>query len=231
MRILPLRLLSPDTDTEPQAGAVPDVAAPESAAPQVGTTTDAAPAAAEAPTLSPAEARALKNEAQNLRKRLREFEEAKAEAERAAMTEAERLKADHTAAQQRIAALEAANQAYLLRDAIEQAVTPATLPQEGGEAKANDLHGIDPKLAARLVDAASLERAEDGTIKPAALRKALAALLKEYPSIRPQATDAPSRPPQVGQRAAQGGVIRPKSVAQRQIESRYTTLPPNVVKR
>jgi FtsZ-binding cell division protein ZapB len=230
MRTLPLRLLSPDTDTEPQAGAVPDVAAPESAAPQVGTTTDAAPAAAEAPTLSPAEARALKNEAQNLRKRLREFEEAKAEAERAAMTEAERLKADHTAAQQRIAALEAANQAYLLRDAIEAAVTPATLPQEGGEAKQNELYGIDPKLAARLVDAAALERGDDGTIKPAALRKALAALLREYPSIRPQATDAPSRPPQVGQRAAGAAPVGKVDVASRHIASHYA-LPPTAAKR
>jgi hypothetical protein len=110
-------------------------------------------------------------------------------------------------------------------------VLPSTLPQEGGEAKANDLYGISPKLAARLLDASALERGEDGAIRPASLRKALLALATEYPEIRPQTEASPPRPPQVGQRGAAGGTIRGKSTAQRQIESRYTALPANVVKR
>lgn len=218
-----------DDGQEPQAGASPDVAA----TPPAGTTPDAAPAAADAPTLSPAEARALKNEAQNLRKRLREFEEAKAETERANLTEAERLKADHEQAQQRIAALEATNRAYLLRDAIEAAVSAPTLPAEAGaEPQPNPLHGISPKLAARLLDASALRYGEDGAPAPASLRSALAALAAEYPEIRPQAPPAPAVTPYPAQRPSGGGPppIKPDP-ANSYITQRYTTLPPNVTKR
>jgi hypothetical protein len=218
-----------DDGQEPQAGAAPDVAA----TPPAGTTTDAAPAAADAPTLTPAEARALKNEAQNLRKRLRELEAAQAEAERAKLTEQERKDADLKATADRATALEAEVRGYRLRDAIEAAVGPATLPREGGESEPNPLHGISPKLAARLIDAAALEVDEAGQFRPSALRKALAALAAEYPEIRPQAataTEAAPRPAHAPQRAAAQGSVKANPAGQ-YISARYTALPPNVTKR
>jgi hypothetical protein len=217
-----------DDGQEPQAGASPA----DAATPPAGTTTDAAPAAADAPTLSPAEARALKNEAQNLRKRLRELEAAQAEAERAKLTEQERKDADLKATADRATALEAEVRGYRLRDAIEAAVGPATLPREGGESEPNPLHGISPKLAARLIDAAALEVDEAGQFRPSALRKALAALAAEYPEIRPQATatEAAPRPAHAPQRAAAQGSVKANPAGQ-YISARYTALPPNVTKR
>jgi hypothetical protein len=225
----PSRLHTADDGQEPQAGTAPAPVETD-ATPPAGTTTDAAPAAADAPTLTPAEARALKNEAQNLRKRLRDLEAAQAETERAKLTEAERKDADLKAAADRASALEAEVRGYRLRDAIEAAVGPATLPAEGGaEPQANPLHGISPKLAARLIDAAALETDEAGQIKPGALRKALAALAAEYPEIRPVEAAA-ARPAHAPQRAAAGGSVKASPGAQF-ISSRYTALPPNVTKR
>lgn len=228
----PSRLHTADDGQEPQAGAAP-APADMGATPPAGTTTDAAPAAADGRTYSPAEYREVQNEAKNLRRRLKELEDRQAEAERAKLTEQERKDADLTAATERLSAVERELQGYRLRDAIEAAVGPATLPQEGGaEPQANPLHGISPKLAARLIDAASLEVDEAGQFKPGALRKALAALAAEYPEIRLQAAEvAGQRPTLTPQRAAGGGPLRTKSVARGQIESRYTTLPANVTKR
>jgi hypothetical protein len=227
----PSRLHTADDGQEPQAGTAPAPVETD-ATPPAGTMTDAAPAAADAPTLTPAEARALKNEAQNLRKRLRELEATQAEAERAKLSETERKDADLKATADRAAALAAEVRGYRLRDAIEAAVGPATLPPEGSaEPQANPLHGISPKLAARLIDAEALEVDDAGQFRPSALRKALAALAAEYPEIRAAASsEAAPRPAHAPQRAAAQGSVRANPAGQF-ISSRYTALPPNVTKR
>lgn len=201
------------SDPTPPAGTV----APPAAAPLAGTPT---PTPAPAPAASPAddastsepvsleEARRLRQEAQSLRRRLREFETAQEQQQRAAMSDAERLRADHEVATQRAATLEAEVRGYRLRDAIEAAVTPATLG-EGEQAQPNPLHGVDPRLAARLIDPAALTYGDDGRPQPASVRRALAQALAEFPTIRPSAPTTTAPPPQgtgyVGQRPAGGG--------------------------
>lgn len=214
-----------DDGQEPQAGAAPDAAA----TPPAGTTTDAAPAAADAPTLTPAEARALRNEAKNLRTRLRDLEAKEAEAQRAQLSEAERIRGDLEREAARASALEAEVRGYRLRDAIEAAVGPATLPVEGGGEQENPLHGISPRLAVRLLDPASVETDEAGAYKPAALRRALQALASEYPEIRPAAPPPPAYP---AQRGVSGNPPPAKvNPGKSYIDQRYGALPPNVTKR
>jgi hypothetical protein len=230
MRLLHLsRLHTADTDTEPQAGAAP---APEAAAatPPAGTLTDAPPAGAER-TYSPAEYREVQNEAKNLRRRLKELEDRQAAAEQAGMSEAERARAERDEARGQLEGASAELRAYRLRDAIEAAVQPPTLPVEGGGEQANPLHGISARLAVKLLDAGAVEADEAGQFKPAALRKALAALAAEFPEIRAQA-ESTARAPYPVQRATGGGPppARP-DVGSQYINQRYTTLPGNVTKR
>lgn len=223
---------SADDGQEPQAGASPSPAAPPAPAPVAAPAPPEPAPDADAPTLSPAEVRALRSEAQNLRRRLREFEQQAEAQQRERMTEVERLRADHAAATERLAGLEAEVRGYRLRDAIGAAVEPAALPPagEGQEPAANPLHGISPRLAARLIDPAALEYGDDGRPRPASLRRALEALALEYPEIRP-APAAPGAAPRIpAQPPAGGGGARPNA-AQQFIGTRYTALPPNVTKR
>jgi hypothetical protein len=221
----------PSPEPTPPAGAVPTPQPPPAGAVAVPPAPALAPAPApetpdaDAPTLSPAEIRALRNESQNLRRRLREFETAQEAAQRAAMSDVERLRADHDATAQRATALEAEVRGYRLRDAIEAAVAPATVG-EGEGATANPLHGISPRLAARLIDPAALTYGDDGRPQPASVRRALQQALADYPEIRPAAPTTtpvpapgaprlPQQPPAGG--AGGGGSIA--SVAAQQVQA------------
>lgn len=194
--LTPLR--APDAGDAPQAGASP--AADQPQAGEASTQTQQppatpAPAAADDAPLTAAEARELRREAQSLRRRLRELEAAGQEQQRAQLTDAERLRADHEAAQARLGSLESEVRGYRIRDAIDALARPATVG-DGEAATANPYHGIDVRLAARLIDPEDLTWDEDG--RPTNLRATLSALVREFPQLQQAPAAAGAAPAPAG---------------------------------
>lgn len=139
--------------------------------------------------------------------------------EREQQTEAQRVQADleqertarTTAEQQRDQAL-GELRAYRVRDAIETIAASPKLPAREGETpQDNPLHGLDVKLAARLLNVNSVELGDDGRPKAASLRRALDALVEEFPQLRaqPTTTTTPRTTPYPVQRAAGGSAPAP----------------------
>lgn len=161
----------PAGETTPATAPAP-VASPE--------TTDA-----DAPTLSPAEARELRREAQSLRRRLREVEGLQTTSQQETATQVAALQAELDALRATHSAAADALRAYRLRDAI----------AETAEADdATDLRGVNPELAARLIE--GVEWGDDG--RPKGLGPALRKLLKRYPQIAAAPARVPSQPPAGG---------------------------------
>lgn len=132
-------------------------------------------------TYTAAEYRAVQNEAKNLRARLREAEQSAttaAPALEAAQRDADALRAELAGIRERL-------RGYELRDAIAEATRADD---------AADLAGLDPALAARLIE---VEYGDDG--RPKALSAALRKLVKQYPQLANGAPRVPAQP------SAQGG--------------------------
>lgn len=159
----------PAGETTPATAPAP-VASPE--------TTDA-----DAQTLTAAEARELRREAQSLRRRLREVEGQQTTSAQETATQVAALQAEFDALRATHSAAADALRAYRLRDAIAETARAS-----------DDLRGVDPDLAARLVE--GIEWGEDG--KPKGLAAALKSLVTRYPQIAAAPARIPSQPPAGG---------------------------------
>lgn len=180
---------SADDGTTSPAGVTPPPSAPPTPAP-VAASAPAPEPETEPParTYTAAEYREVVSEARNLRARLRETEQTAGQ--HGAALEAARAEAETLRGQ--LAAAHDALRGYRLRDAI------AETAREDG---ADDLRGLDPELAARLIE--GVEYGEDGA--PKGLGPALRRLLKRYPQIAGAAPPRVPPQPPAGRRPAGAG--------------------------
>lgn len=131
------------------------------------------PAPAAEDTISLEEARKLRREAQSLRDRLKKFEDAEAEAKRAAMSEQERIAAEAAAQRSKAEQAEQARQtAERERDTLARQLAVTTEAAK---------RGLDPDLAARVIDLSQLERDERGQFTNVA--KAVEAAIQRWPQL------------------------------------------------
>ena len=167
------------TSATPQAGD-----AGNAPTPQAGNTTTTEPQAGESQSepLSLDEARKLRSEASNLRTRLKaaeakaaEFDKLKADAEAAKLSETERL-------QKQLADLQKAHETATAQVKAERA--RAAIQVQAFQ------NGIDPKLAARLIELSDLEYDDDG--QPSNVPALIKTLIKEYPNLVSKAAPATS---------------------------------------
>lgn len=195
-----------DDVTTPPAGDEPQT--PTTPTPPAGAETMTAPTPAKTAerTYSEADYRAVQNEARNLRTRLREAEQTGSQHQSAL----EALQADTNSLRTRLAAAEDSLRAYRLRDAIAETARA----DDAGE-----LHGLDPELAARLLE--SVEYDEDG--QPKSLKTALGKLVKRYPQLA--AAAAPRTPAQPAAGTAQRATPSATQLKeQKRRDQRYTPL-------
>lgn len=179
LRTLPRRAYTADDGLTPPAGAAPVEPVTPPAEPAPAPAASPAEPETSARTYTAAEYREVVSEARNLRARLRETEQTAGQ--HGAALEAARADADALRAQ--LATASEALRAYRLRDAIADTARAS-----------DDLRGIDPDLAARLVE---VEYGEDG--RPKGLTAALKSLVERYPQIAgPARPRVPAQPPAGG---------------------------------
>jgi hypothetical protein len=166
MRILhPRRYHTADDGQQPPVGAAPvvDFVTPAPTPAPVAATADPV----DEPVITAAEARELRREAQSLRRRLREIEGVQTTTQSEAQQQVASLQAELDALRASHGQATEALRAYRLRDAIAETARGS-----------DDLRGLDPDLAARLVE---VEYGDDG--KPKGLTAALRGLVERYPQI------------------------------------------------